>query len=123
MWITHVAPASTERVPSNGGFWRGAATLRAEINGWRRAGEPQGPSRINRELQAFVNANCGSGHVSHNSFHFTDVPVFGNENYADGEIGREDIDIVHMIPFCIRVLKGQEPEDNEHAITKSIAVI
>src|SRR5204863_6518694 len=77
---------------------------------------------INRELQAFVNANCGN-HPSHNIFHFTDVPVFGTEDYAGGEIGREELDIVHMIPFCIRVLKGQEPETNEHAITKSIAVI
>jgi hypothetical protein len=99
-----------------------AATLPDEIKGWHCGDEPDGPSRINRELQAFVNANCGS-HVSHNNFHFTDVPVFGDENYADGEIGREEFDIVHMIPFCIRVLKGQEPEDNEHAITKSVAVI
>ena len=99
-----------------------AATLPDEIKGWDCGDTPSGPNRINRELQSFVNANCGD-HTSHSSFHFTDVPVFGNENYADGEIGREDFDIVHMIPFCIRVLKGQEPENNDHAITKSIAVI
>ncbi len=99
-----------------------AATLPDEIKGWQCGEEPSGHNRINRELQAFVNANCGNK-PSHNFFHFTDVPVKGNENYADGEIGRDDVDIVHMIPFCIRVLKGEEPETNEHAITKSIAVI
>jgi hypothetical protein len=98
-----------------------AATLPDEIKRRHCRDTPTG-DRINRELQAFVNANCGD-HISHNSFHFTDVPVFGNEKYADGEVGREDSDIVHMIPFCIRVLKGQEPENNDHAITKSIAVI
>src|SRR5438874_2180297 len=98
------------------------ATMPDEIKSWQCGGQPVGTSRINRELQAFVNANCGN-HPSHNMFHFTDVPVFGTEDYAGGEIGREELDIVHMIPFCIRVLKGQEPETNEHAITKSIAVI
>jgi hypothetical protein len=98
-----------------------AATLPDEIKS-RHCGDTPTGDRIDRELQAFVNANCDD-HPSHNLFHFTDVPVFGDEKYGDGEIGREDVDIVHMIPFCIRVLKGQEPETNDHAITKSIAVI
>ena len=100
-----------------------AATLPDEIKGWGCGDQPSGPNRINRELQAFVNANCGSTHPSHSGFHFTDVPVSGNENYDDSQIGREEFDIVHMIPFCIRVLKGEEPENNSHAITKSVAVI
>jgi hypothetical protein len=99
-----------------------AATLPDEIKSWHCGQQPSGPNRINRELQAFVNANCGDK-PSHNFFHFTDVPVVGNEKYADGEIGRAPFDIVQMIPFCIRVLKGELPETNEHAITKSIAVI
>ncbi len=99
-----------------------AATLPDEIKGWQCGTEPSGPNRINRELQAFINANCGNK-PSHNFFHFTDVPVKGNEDYDDGEIGRAPFDIVQMIPFCIRVLKGEVPETNEHAITKSIAVI
>lgn len=98
-----------------------AATLPDEIKSWQCGREPSGPNRINRELQAFVNANCS--HPSHSEFHYTDVPVVGNENYADGEVGRFEFDIVKMIPFCIRVLKGETPEDNERAITKSIAVI
>ena len=99
-----------------------AATLPDEIKSWQCGREPFGTKRINRELQAFVNANC-SGDPSHNEFHYTDVPVFGDEDYDDGEIGRGNFDIVKMIPFCIRVLKGELPETNERAITKSVAVI
>jgi hypothetical protein len=99
-----------------------AATLPDEIKSWQCGREPSGSNRINRELQAFVNANC-DGDPSHSQFHFTDVPVFGNEKYGDGEIGRGEFDIVKMIPFCIRVLKGEVPETNDRAITKSVAVI
>jgi hypothetical protein len=99
-----------------------ASTLPDEIKGWQCGKQPTGTNRINRELQAFVNANC-SGHPTHHEFHYTDVPVFGNEDYDDGKIGRGEFDIVQMIPFCIRVLKGEVPETNERAITKSIAVI
>lgn len=98
------------------------ATMPDEIKGWRCANAPDQTTRIERELQSFVNANCG-GHPTHNDFHFTDVPVAGNEKYADGEIGRAPFDVVHMIPFCIRVLKGEEPETNNRHITKSVAVI
>jgi hypothetical protein len=99
-----------------------AATLPDEIKSWKCGREPFGANRINRELQAFVNANC-NGEPNHGEFHYTDVPVFGDEDYDDGTVGRGDFDIVKMIPFCIRVLKGEEPETNERAITKAIAVI
>jgi hypothetical protein len=79
--------------------------------------------RINDELRAFLNANRCSSNPSHHDFHFTDVPVLGNEKYADGEVGRSKFDIVQMIPFCIRVLTGEEPETNDRAISKSVAVI
>jgi S1/P1 nuclease len=98
-----------------------AATLPDEIKSWQCGRAPSGPNRINRELQAFVNANCHE--PSHNEFHYTDVPVFGDEEYKSGDIGRGEFDIVKMIPFCIRVLKGDEPETNDRAITKAIAVI
>jgi S1/P1 Nuclease len=97
-----------------------AATLPDEIKSWKCGNTPVG-TRINRELQAFVNANCSD--PSHNEFHYTDVPVVGDEDYADGKIGRGKFDIVQMIPFCVRVLKGDEPETNDRAITKGIAVI
>lgn len=116
------AVASKVRDLLDGMTLQRAATLPDEIKGWKCGDDPSSPNRIDRELQAFINANCGNK-PSHNFFHFTDVPVAGNENYADGEIGRAEFDIVHMIPFCIRVLKGEVPETNEHAITKSIAVI
>jgi hypothetical protein len=99
-----------------------AATLPDEIKSWQCGKAPSGANRINRELQAFVNANC-SGSPKHSEFHYTDVPVVGDEKYADGTVGRFEFDIVKMIPFCIRVLKGEEPETNDRAITKSIAVI
>ena len=98
-----------------------ASTLPDEIKGWRCGSNPPNRSRVNRELQAFVDANCSN--PSHNEFHFTNIPVAGNEDYDDGEVGRRKFDIVQMIPFCIRVLKGEEPETNERAITKAVAVI
>ena len=106
-----------------------AATLPDSIKGWDDCRRPPSnkpvtnKKRINTELRAFLNANLCSSNPSHHEFHYTDVPVFGNEKYADGKVGRSEFDIVQMIPFCIRVLKGQEPETNSRAITKSIAVI
>ena len=79
--------------------------------------------RINDELRAFLEANPCSGEPNHHEFHFTDVPVTGDEVYADGEVGRFEFDIVQMIPFCVRVLRGEEPETNDRGITKSVAVI
>lgn len=96
------------------------STMPDEIKSRKCGDEPTG-SRVERELQAFVNANCSS--PSHNEFHFTNIPVLGDEQYADGEVGRGKFDIVQMIPFSIRVLKGEEPETNARGITKTIAVI
>src|SRR5205085_8764201 len=78
---------------------------------------------IEAQLRAFVKANPEGSFPSHHEFHYTDVPVFGSEKYADGKVGRSEFDIVQMIPFCIRVLKGQEPETNSRAITKAVAII
>ncbi len=97
------------------------STLPDEIKGWQCGDNPPGANRVTRELRAFVNANCSA--PSHNQFHFTNIPVFGDEDYDDGEVGRNEFDIVHMIPFSIRVLKGEEPETNNRKITKSVAVI
>jgi hypothetical protein len=110
-----------------------AATLPDEIKSWDRCGDKKkiksagapvhASARINAELRAFLKANLCSSHPSHHEFHYTDVPVFAGEKYGDGDVGREDFDIVKMIPFCIRVLKDQEPQPNNRAITKSVAVI
>lgn len=107
-----------------------AAQLPDDIKSWDDCGDDppskkpvNGSKRINAELRSFLNANPCDGKPSHHDFHYTDVPVVGNEKYGDGKIGRSEFDIVHMIPFCIRVLKGKEPETNDRAITKSVAVI
>lgn len=106
-----------------------AATLPDEIKSWDDCSGHGNDApvttktRINDELRAFHDANLCSSHPSHSEFHFTDVPVFGDEKYADGQIGRGEFDIVHLIPFCIRVLRGDEPENNPRAITKTVAVI
>jgi hypothetical protein len=82
-----------------------------------------GHPKIEGQLLAFVNANPTAKKPSHHDFHYTDVPVAGNEKYGDGKVGRAQSDIVHMIPYCIRVLKGQESETNKRKITKTVAVI
>lgn len=97
------------------------ATMPDEIRDFK-CGDPLSGTRINRELQAFVNANCQQK-PRHTDFHFTDVPVFVAEEYGAGTVGRADFDIVHLIPFCIDVLQGEEPETNDKKITKTIAVI
>jgi hypothetical protein len=88
-------------------------------NGFHVTGHPT----IETQLRDFVAANPKTGNPSHHEFHFTDVPVAGDEKYSPGTIGRSNFDIVHMIPFCIRVLKGEEPETNDRKITKPVAVI
>jgi hypothetical protein len=45
------------------------------------------------------------------------------EKYADGKAGRSKWDIVHMIPYCLEVLRGRVPEQNERKITKAVALI
>jgi len=58
----------------------------------------------------------------HRWFHYVDIPVLDDEKYDDGKRGRTSSDIVQMIPFCIRVLQGQESEQNSRKITKPVAV-
>jgi hypothetical protein len=63
------------------------------------------------------------GVPSHHWFHYTDVPVVPAQRYRDGRAGRSKWDVVHMIPFCIQVLQGRVPEQNERRITKPVALI
>ena len=81
------------------------ATLPDEIKSWNDCGSrPPSPdpvinnTRINNELRAFLEANKCSMKPAHDEFHYTDVPVTGGEDYADGEVGRGKFDIVQMIP-------------------------
>lgn len=106
------------------------ATLPDQIKSWDACGSRSPDNspvtdrkRINRELRAFLQANLCNNNPSHNEFHYTNIPVVGNEQYADGEVGRREFDIVHLISFCIRVLRGDVPETNDRGVTKAVAVI
>lgn len=105
------------------------ASLPDSIKDWDDCKEPPknhpvvNKPRINKELRAFHDANPCDGTPSHGEFHYVNIPIIGNELYADGKIGRREFDIVKMILFCIRVLRGQVPETNDRAITKAVAVI
>jgi hypothetical protein len=112
-----------------------ASVIADEIKGWDKKG-PDAPGifhyssrpKIDQQLQAFWRANQPtkdphSAMPSHHWFHYTDVPVLNPEKYADGKTGRSQWDIVHMMRFCIAVLRGQQSEENERKITKPIAII
>src|SRR3954469_2017574 len=112
-----------------------ASTIPDEIRGWDKNG-PDDPAaihylahpRIDAQLRDYWHANpptkdLNSATPSHHWFHYTDVPLVGGEKYGGGKAGRTKWDIVHMIPYCISVLKGEVPEDNPRKITKPIALI
>src|SRR5207248_2346882 len=84
---------------------------------------------IDPQLRDFWRANppppsgVNPGAPSHHWFHYTDVPVVPAQRYRDGYAGRSKWDIVHMIPFCVQILQGRVPEQNERKITKAVALI
>jgi S1/P1 nuclease len=114
---------------------RKAAVLADEIKGWDKKGadDPRvfhytAHPEIDAQLRDFWRANQpthdeNSPNPSHHWFHYTDVPLVRTEKYADGTAGRSKWDVVHMIPYCVDVLRGRIPEQNDRKITKSIAVI
>ncbi len=113
-----------------------AAVIPDEIKSWDKNG-PDDPkayphfsdhAKIDNQLREFWRANPPtkdekSPTPSHHWFHYTDVPVFDIVKYSDGKVGRNQWDIVHMIPYCVAVLRGETPEDNPRKITKPVAVI
>ena len=113
-----------------------AALIPDDIKAWDKNG-PDDPNafphfadhpKIDQQLRDFWRANPptedpNSPIPSHHWFHYTDVPVLTPEKYADGKAGRSKWDIVHMIPYCVSVLRGETPEKNTRKITKPIAVI
>jgi len=112
-----------------------AALLADEIKGWDKKGIDDPRSfhysahrNIDKQLRDFWRANQpthdpNAPAPSHHWFHYTDVPVMPAQGYRDGSAGRSKWDVVHMIPFCIDVLQGGIPEENERKITKAVAVI
>jgi S1/P1 Nuclease len=112
-----------------------AANMPDEIKSWDRNGAGDlnayphySQKRIEEQLRTFWTANQptddhNSAVPSHHWFHYTDVPVLNLEKYADGKTGRSQWDIVHMMRFCVQVLKGETPENNPRKITKPVALI
>src|SRR5947208_3083609 len=85
-------------------------------------------AKIDNQLRDFWRANPPtkdpkSSIPSHHWFHYTDVPVLNLEKYSDGKTGRSQWDVVHMISYCVDVLRGEVPENNSRKITKPVAVI
>src|SRR5438552_17324316 len=112
-----------------------AAVIADEIKGWDKNGVDDPKSfhfsahwKIDGQLRDFWRANqptheMNSAAPSHHWFHYTDVPVVPPQAYHEGAAGRSKWDIVHMIPFCVQILKGRVPEQNERKITKAVALL
>src|SRR5205809_3029422 len=112
-----------------------AAVIADEIKGWDKKGvdDPKAARysahlKSDRQLRDFWLANQPTHDLnpaapSHHWFHYTDVPVVPVQKYRDGSAGRGKWDIVHMIPYCVDVLRGRVPEQNERKITKPVALI
>lgn len=113
-----------------------AAFIPDEIKAWDKNG-PDDPKtfphypdhpKIDKQLRDFWRANPPtqdpkSPVPSHHWFHYTDVPVLNVHKYSDGTTGRTQWDIVHMISYCVDVLRGEIPENNPRKITRPVAVI
>jgi len=133
--LANTATATKIRALLEGLTLEKAAVIADEIKGWDKKGVDDPRSfhysayrNIDKQLRDFWRANPPSpganpGVPSHHWFHYADVPVVPVQRYRDGYAGRSKWDIVHMIPFCIGVLQGRVPEQNERRITKSVALI
>lgn len=112
-----------------------ASVMADLIKSWDKKG-PDDPKsfhysawpEIDKQLREFWKANQPThdpkaAAPSHHWFHYTDVPITPPQNYGGGKAGRIKWDVVQMIPYCVDVLRGRVPEDNERKITKPIAII
>jgi len=112
-----------------------ASLIANDIKSWDKNG-PDDRRRIHflahpeieQQLHDFWKANPPSPDASdttpsHHWMHYTDVPVLDAEEYGDGRTGRGNWDVVHTIPYCIGVLRGEIAEDNPRKITRTMAVI
>src|SRR5438876_284402 len=133
--LAHTAEAAKVNALLDGLTLEKAAVIADEIKGWDKNGVDDPRSfhysahrNIDRQLRDFWKANqpayeMNSAMPSHHWFHYTDVPILPPQEYRDGSTGRGKWDIVHMIPYCIEVLQGRVPEQNERKITKPVALI
>src|SRR5438132_11314892 len=113
-----------------------AAFMPDEIKAWDKNGVDDlsafphytNHAKIDKQLRDFWRANpptqdSKSPTPSHHWFHYTDVPTLNVHRYSDGTTGRTQWDIVHMISYCVNVLRGEVPENNPRKITRPVAVI
>lgn len=112
-----------------------ASVIPDEIKGWDKKGadDPNifhysSRPKLDAQLRDFWRANqpthdLNSAAPSHHWFHYTDVSLDHPQKYADGEAGRSKWDIVHMIAYCVDVLQGRIPEENDRKITRPVAII
>ncbi len=113
-----------------------ASTIADEIKAWDKSGVDDfnafphyaDHAKIDKQLRDFWRANpptqdSKSPIPSHHWFHYTDVPILKLEKYSDGKTGRSQWDLVHMISYCVDILRGEIPENNPRKITKPVAVI
>jgi hypothetical protein len=112
-----------------------ASLIADDIKSWDKRGPDDARGihfrdhpKIKQQLHDFWNANPPSPDASdttpsHHWMHYTDVPVLNAEKYGDGKSGRGNWDVVHTIPYCIGILRGEIPEDNPRKITKTISLI
>jgi len=133
--LANTATATKVRTLLDGLTLEKAALIADEIKGWDKKGIDDPRSfhysahrNIDRQLRDFWRANpplpgANPYAPSHHWFHYTDVPVVPAQRYRDGIAGRSKWDVVHMIPFCIGVLQGRVPEQNERRITKPVALL
>src|SRR5437870_7834109 len=133
--LAHTAEAAKVNALLDGLTLEKAAVIADEIKGWDKNGVDDPRSfhysahrNIDRQLRDFWKANqpahvMNSAMPSRHWFHYTDVPILPPQEYRDGSTGRGKWDIVHMIPYCIEVLQGRVPEQNERKITKPVALI
>src|SRR6266704_4336096 len=133
--LAHTAEAAKIRALLDRLTLERAAVIADEIKSWDKKGVDDPKSfhfsahwKIDRQLRDFWRANqptheMNSAAPSHHWFHYTDVPVVPPQTYHEGAAGRSKWDIVHMIPYCVEVLQGQVPEQNERKITKAVALL
>src|SRR5205809_5771273 len=133
--LANTPTAAKIRALLNGMTLEKAAVIPDEIKGWDKRGVDDPKSfhytvdrKIDSQLRNFWRANQpthdpDSAMPSHHWFHYTDVPVVRVEKYTEGQAGRSKWDVVHMIPYCVEVLRGRVPEQNERNITKPVALI
>ena len=109
-----------------------AAKIPDDIKGWDSQPSPHlhwtNIPPLYNDMKAFLAANSnGPGSHGHNpdhhAYHYTDISVSSDLKYDKHKTGAEKNDVVQMIPFCIKVLKGTAPQPNSRKITPTVAVI